>query len=373
MTKYDYPTAFSCWGDEERAAIDRVIQSNWFTNGPEVLAFEQEFAEFHGRKHGVMVNSGSSANLIAVATLTHLNNDRPLAAGDTALVPALAWSTTYAPLIQHGLDLRLADCDDTWCAPPAVDGDGVDLLVTVSILGNPTYYQHHEKRRPTYWIDDCCESLGAWVGPLGEKRLAGSFADMSTFSFFHSHQLSAIEGGMVLTDDDEMNDLLRMLRDHGMTRYKKPEKFDEEYDFRLFGYNVRGLEMHAAIAREQLKKLEGFRRQREQNYNNFQTMCYGLPVVFPRKNGVMSPFGLQFTVASKEIRLKLAHKLRENGIDCRLPTGGSFTKHIYGRRWANQATPNADMVHDRGIFLGNAPFDIMDKMERAVRVMKEVL
>jgi len=372
MAKYAHPTAYSAWGPEEQAAIARVHASGFYTQGPEVAAFELEFAEHHGRKHGVYVNSGSSANLIAVAALTHLK-DNPLRPGDGVDVPALAWATTYAPLAQHGLSLHILGSDDTWNAPASVE-DGCDLLVTVPVLGNPCYYLQHERRRPRYWIDDCCESLGAWVGSLGEKRLAGTFADMSTFSFFHSHQLSGIEGGMVLTDSDELNGLLRMLRDHGMTRYSRPEGFDREYDFRLFGYNVRGLELHAAISREQLKKLEGFRRHREQNLNNFVAATYGLAVEFPRRNGVVSPFGLNFRVESHALRARLALALRAEGIDCRPPTGGSFTLHRYGRKWREaNPTPHADMLHVCGLFLGNAPYPMLPEIEKAAGVMRRTL
>ena len=368
-----YPTSFSAWGPEEHAAIQRVIASDQYTNAEEVLQFEAEFSQYIGRKHAVFVNSGSSANLIAVAALFH-KKENPLVCGDKVIAPALAWSTSYSPLVQHGLDLILADCDATWNAPARVSRDA-RLLVTVPILGNPVSDDAHRKLAPDYWLEDCCESLGGWVGPLGNKRMVGRNGIMATFSFFASHQLSAIEGGMVVTDDDELNDLLRMLRDHGMTRYTKPKTFDAEYDFRLFGYNVRGLELHAAIGREQLKKLDNFRRQREQNRNNFEVLTYGLPIAFPLRfvSHVQSPFGLNFTVADKETRLKLAMALRENDIDCRLPTGGSFTRHIYGSAWRSQPTPNADWIHDCGIFLGNAPMDIMPQMERAVKVMKEVL
>src|SRR5258708_2564130 len=115
MTDYWYPCAFSHWGGEERAAEERVIRSGKRTMGEEVAAFENEFAAYHKMKHAVMVNSGSSANLIVVAALFH-KQDNPLKCGDKAIVPALAWSTTYAPLVQHGLELILSDVDGTWNA-----------------------------------------------------------------------------------------------------------------------------------------------------------------------------------------------------------------------------------------------------------------
>lgn len=356
----------------------RVIASGRFTMSEEVEAFECEFAEYHGMRHGIMVNSGSSANLVAVAALFH-KQENPLKRGDKAAVPAIAWATTYAPLVQHGLDLVLMDCDVSWNAD-SLPGKTKEprLIVGCSILGNPANlagWADVAKWSGAYFINDNCESLGAWCGPLGAKRWTAQFGVMSTHSFYHSHQLSAIEGGMILTNDDELNGLCRMLRDHGMTRWQKPQTFEDEYDFRLMGYNLRPLEMHAAIAREQLKKLDKMCMMRQANWNNWELLCRGLPIRIPPKSrlAVRSPFGLNFACESKEARSRLVKAFRENGIDCRLPTGGSFLRHPYSAQWADQQTPNADRIHDTGIFIGNAPYDITERIERAVKVMRDVL
>lgn len=370
---YDYPTAFSSWDNAEYAAIERVVLSNRFTMGAETEAFEHEFAAYHKRKHCIMVNSGSSANLIATAALFHLEH-APLKRGDKAIVPAIAWSTTYSPLVQMGRDLVVADVDESWNAIFWHLPRGVGLIVGCSILGNPAYLVQMEKLaadRNYLFLNDDCESLGARIG----DRTTGSFGLMATSSFFYSHQLSAIEGGAVLTDDDECARLLRLLRNHGNAGFlKKDAPFDQSYDFQLMGYNVRPLEMHAAIACEQLKKLDGFIAARCANRNVFRAATFGLPIEQPRwTSDTSSPFGLHFTVESSDVRAKLVTALRAASIDCRLPTGGSFRRHAYGRPWANQSTPNADRIHDTGLFLGNAPYDISDKIELAVKVMRGVL
>lgn len=374
MTEFSYPTAFSFWGDEERAAIERVVTSGRFTMGAEVEAFEHEFAAFHGMKHGVMVNSGSSANLIAVAALFH-KAENPLRRRQAVAVPALAWSTTYAPLVQHGLRLRLVDCDATWNAPARLIG--ARLIIACSILGNPGYlpeWKQEAEKIGAYLIEDNCKSFGAWTTYSFDAALCGTYGIMNTFSFFYSHQISAIEGGMILTDDAECARLCRILRAHGWTRdVKRPERFEDEYDFELFGYNVRPLELHAAVAREQLKKQYAHRRARRANALYFLTLTDGLPVTLPKFHGKINPFGLAFTCESKEIRTKLVTEFRANGIDCRLPTGGSLGRHPYGLPWANAETPNADAIHERGMFVGNAPFDLSSKIEKAVKVMRTVL
>ncbi len=379
--KWWYPTAFSTWDDREREAIERVVDSDRFTMGEEVEAFESELAAFHGRKHAIMVNSGSSANLIAVAALFHVDSN-PLAIGDKVLAPAVAWATTYAPLMQHGMNLVLIDCDGSWNANSIAGGAAgyvgdPRLVIGCSILGNPAKlggYEDFASEREAYLIEDNCESIGATIG----GRLCGTFGDMSTLSFFWSHQLSAVEGGAVLTDNDELDSLCRMLRDHGMTRGLGPaESFETEYDFRCFGYNVRGVEMHAAIGRVQLKKLPAMLEVRRANLKLFRALVEDVPEITPpvlADKSVASPFGLHFRFEEPEQRRKAVGALRAVGIDCRLPTGGSFRRHAYGKSWAfAQRTPEADMIHDAGLFLGNAAVPLADHIGRAVNIIKEAI
>lgn len=377
MKNYFYPTAFSVWDEEEHDAIERVIQSGKFTMGPEVAAFEEEFAHFHRMKYGIMVNSGSSANLIATAALFNLT-ELPLKRSYRALVPAIAWSTTYAPLVQHGMEIVLADVDETWNAPANVTPFDIQLVVGVSILGNPGYMAEWaevaRKRRP-YFIEDNCESMGAWFTTADDGPVrCGTHGIMNTFSFFYSHQISAIEGGMILTNNDECRDLCRMLRAHGWTRdVRSAACFDEEYDFQVMGYNVRPLEMHAAIARTQLKKYPHHRELRKKNVELFRKLTEDLPIVHQQHRGNPDPFGLSFTVKDSATRRYLAGSLRKENIDCRLPTGGSFRLHGYAKKWAAQKTPYADLIHKTGMFLGNGPLDLSEQIHAAVGVMREIL
>jgi CDP-6-deoxy-D-xylo-4-hexulose-3-dehydrase len=373
QVKWFYPTAFSVWGNDEYDAIRQVIASGRFTMGEQVAAFEREFADFHGMRYAIMTNSGSSANLVAVAALFNLV-DRPLRRGQRVIVPAIAWSTTYAPLIQYGLEPVLADCDETWNAKVLKDWD-VALVVACSILGNPGYlqaWQDYCESRRAYLIEDNCESLGSRT-PM-DNKLCGTFGLMNTFSFFYSHQISAIEGGMILTNSEECYALCRMLRAHGWSRdIEKPRNFDYEYDFRVFGYNVRPLEMHAAVGRQQLWKLAKFREQRISNVGLFRRLTEDLPITHQMLVGQPDPFGLSFFVKDNEARRRLALALRAAGIDCRLPTGGSFRLHRYGRKWAEQKTPFADRIHRQGMFLGNGPLDLSEQITAAVRIMKVIL
>ncbi len=368
--KYKYPVAFSSWGPEEQVAIAQVHYSGRYTMDQEVKLFEHELATYYGRRYAIACNSGSSANLLAVAALFN-KQEKPLKQGDKVIVPAVAWSTTYGPCIQHKLDLIIFDCDKSWNAPIVSDVEKARLAIGCSILGNPTYltaWQQHSLQN-IYFINDDCEAFGAQDS---NGCLTGTFGLMSTGSGFYSHQLSAIELGWVLTDNDELANLCRLLRNHGNDGWNSPD-FDTSYNFVLFGYNLRPLEMHAAIARVQLQKQDEFAKQRRRNWRMFADMSRGIPIQMQEMRGNPNPFGIAFTCESNEARAKLVKALRSAGIDSRLPTGGSFLKHPYGAPWRDQKTPNADRIHDTGMFLGCAPFPIDEKIESAIRVMRKAL
>lgn len=385
MTNWDFPTAFADHGPEERAAIDRVLASGRLTMGAETEALEAELAAYHGRRHAVVVNSGSSANLLAVAALHHqydkLRND------PYVIVPAIAWATTYGPLIQHDMRrLLVYDVDDTWnVAPPKTDDYGAvdrgwgdcpvpELLVAVPVLGNPAHLAGWRALADDLGVpllEDACESIGAW--DEGGTEMVGQFGTISTLSFFYSHQISGYEGGAALTDDDDLARTMRLLRNHGNAGWGS-EDLEQTYDFQLFGYNLRPSEINAAVARVQLRRLTKMLDRRRANASYFRELTESLPITHPRIEGEPSPFGLPITVESNAQRRRLVAALRASSVDARLPTGGSFTMHPIGAPWReSNPTPNADIIHSTGLFLGCAPWPIPDLIERAVKVMRGVL
>src|SRR5882757_472936 len=202
-----YDLAASTWGKEEHEAIERVVRGGRFTMGPEVASFEEAFAQYFGHKHAVMVNSGSSANLIAVASL-FFKKERPLQRGDEVIVPAISWSTTYHPLQQYGLKLRFVDVElDTLnidvARIEAAIGPRTKMILAVSILGNPAAVDVMRKiadKHGLYFMEDNCESMDAELA----GRKTGTFGHLNTYSSFFSHHISTMEGGVVLTDDMEL-------------------------------------------------------------------------------------------------------------------------------------------------------------------------
>ncbi len=374
--------AADTWGDEERAAINRVLDSGRYTIGPEVAAFEKAFAAYHGCKHAVMVNSGSSANLVAVASLSH-KKDRPLERGDEVIVPAISWATTYHPLLQYGLKLRFVDVEldtlniDTSKLAAALTSK-TKAIVAVSILGNPAaldVIRAFADGHGLTMLEDNCESLDAEL----DGKKAGTFGHIGTFSFFFSHHISTGEGGMVVTDDDELDALCRVIRAHGWTRdvpdgldlfARGQDSFAEAYRFVIPGYNLRPQEINAAVGLEQLKKLPAMTAQRRANLKLFQDAIGGDErFLIQRENGKSSSFC--FTIIVKPgtglERAGLFGPLKDAGIGFRMITGGSFPRHDaieYFDYDVVGGLANADIVHDRGFFVGNHPFDLGEQISR---------
>ena len=385
-----YELTASSWGDEEFDAIQRVVQSGRFTIGENVAAFEEDFAAYFAKKYAVMTNSGSSANLISVAALFH-KKDRPLERGSEVIVPAISWSTTYHPLQQYGLKLTFVDIElDTLNVDAAklesAIGPKTRMIVAVSILGNPAaldVLRAIADRHGLYFMEDNCESADAEL----DGRKTGTFGDLNTFSFFYSHQISTMEGGMVLTDDLELYHLLRVLRAHGWTRDLPDdsplfERGDndhfEAYRFILPGYNVRPLEISAAIGREQLKKLPAMTAARRRNLALFQEL-FGSDrrVIIQRENGRSSSFSFTL-VLNPEMdvdREKVFAALREADIGFRIITGGCFPRHdvikYYDYEIAGDLR-NADIAYDRGFFVGNHPSDLTPQIGRLRDVLDTV-
>jgi CDP-6-deoxy-D-xylo-4-hexulose-3-dehydrase len=383
-----YDLAADTWGPEEHAAVERVLASRKVTMGPEVKAFEEAFAAWHGSRHAIMVNSGSSANLIALGAF-FFRKSRPLERGDEVLVPAIAWSTTYAPLQQYGLRVRFVDVElDTLNVDMAQLEAAITprtrAIVAVSILGNPAALDAMRRladARGLALIEDNCESLGAEL----EGKKTGTFGHVGTFSFFFSHHVTTGEGGMVITDDDELADLVRSLRAHGWTRdlpvgstiYQRgDDDFFEAYRFVLPGYNVRPMEFQGAVGLAQMEKIDGFLATRRKNLATFQRLFAGDPrFVTPRENGTSSSFSFPIVLNTRTPRNDVFSALQEAGIAFRIVTGGCFPRHDAVRYFDFDTwgpLPNAQLAHDRGFFVGNHPYDLRDRIEKLFHVLDGV-
>lgn len=377
-----YDLASTTWGPEEAAAISRLVNEGRFTMGEHVKRFEEAFAAKFGMKHAVMVNSGSSANLVGVAALFHVAT-RPLQAGDEVIVPAISWATTYHPLQQYGLKLRFIDVElDTLNIDVSRLEEALTprtrMVVAVSILGNPAALDVMRRfcdRHGLYLFEDNCESMGASLN----GKACGTFGDINTFSTFFSHHISTMEGGVLLTDSTEIDHLARAIRNHGWTRdvpegsplfERKSDSFFEAYRFILPGYNVRPLEIAGAVGVEQLKKLDGLVETRRANAAQFVRHFQGDErFIIQRENGRSSWFS--FTIILNPAlgldRARVMAAMREAGIGLRMITGGCFLRHE-AIRFFNYDTVgeivNANIAHDHGFFVGNHPRDLTQEITR---------
>lgn len=384
----EYQLASSTWNEDELGAIRRVVDSGKFSMGDEVASFETAFANYIGTKHCVMVNSGSSANLLMIAALFYIEANA-LKPGDEVIVPAISWSTTYYPLYQYGLKLKFVDVDletlnyDLEALEDAIT-EQTRLLMVVNLLGNPNDFDEINRIIGSYSItviEDNCESMGAKFN----DQQAGSFGVMGSFSSFFSHHISTMEGGMIVTDDEELYQILISIRSHGWTRglpkinkicsELSDDPFFEAFRFILPGYNVRPLEMSGAIGLSQLEKLPGFIDARRQNAMLFNALFSSLSYITIQKEiGESSWFGLSLIINEDApfTRAELVKTLTENKIECRPIVAGNFTRNPV-IKWFNyevhKELKNADHVHDMGLFVGNHQHSIEKQINNLYQII----
>jgi len=342
------PLAVSTWGPEERLALLDVIKSDHFTMGPRVKRFEEEFAEWTGTDHAVMVNSGSSANLLMVAAYTLL-----WGAG-TVIVPAVSWSTSYSPFQQYGWKLKFVDIDadtlnyDIQALKDAYTGD--ELILAVNLLGNPNNFHEFPF---AHILEDNCESMGAEYD--GSKT--GTWGVMSSHSTFFSHHMQTMEGGIITTDDDYLYQMLLCLRSHGWSRHLPEDNVfkvtPSAYEFLLPGYSVRPTEMQGAVGIEQLKKLDGFVRERRETAERWGEYAFNRGWWSQEEIGKSSWFA--FAIVDDDIE-EIKKELEAKGTEYRPLVAGNFTKSKsikYYDYEIHESLPNADRVHEKGIYIGN--------------------
>lgn len=382
-----YELATLSWDDKEKNAIKKVMDSDMYTMGENVYEFERMFSQYVGSKYAVMVNSGSSANLLMIASLIY-SKEFNINKGDEVIVPAVSWPTTYIPLQQYGLKLKFIDIDIETLnfnldQLKSAITDNTKIIFAVNLLGNSNDYDKIKEfigNKNIILIEDNCESLGA---TYNGKQL-GTIGLMGTYSTFFSHHMATMEGGLIVTDNEELYHILLSLRAHGWTRQlpknnklciKSDNPFEESFRFILPGYNVRPTEMSGAIGIEQLKKLPKFIEERRKNaihfVNKFKT---DNRFIIQKEIGESSWFGFSLIIkeSSNIDRKQIIDKLTKNNIEVRPIVSGNFLKNevikyfdyeIFGN------LNNSELLDKNGFFVGNHHFDIRDKID----FLKEVI
>jgi CDP-6-deoxy-D-xylo-4-hexulose-3-dehydrase len=388
--KLSYPLAMDNWDEQEREAIDRVVKSNRFTMGEQVKLFESEVAEKFGSRFAVMVNSGSSANLLMLtAAKIYLGGN--FGEKPNIIVPSVSWSTTYTPAYYLGFELKFVDIDSQHFGlnlenvESAVDENTIAIL-TVNLLGSASDLTRLKKfadQKGILLLEDNCESLGAEL----DDKFTGTFGLMGTHSSFFSHHINTMEGGWVTTDNEEVYQILASLRAHGWSRelpqtsrFRAPgvrDWFTSQFEFVLPGMNFRPLEMEAAIGRVQLTKVDEMIEQRRQNAAIFVEHVGSLPsVTIQRPLGSSSWFAFAMIFENTQRRGQVAEMLRASGVECRPIVTGNFTRQPVLNFLNYEVSGHlevADRLHDCGMYIGNHPLPLTNEITKTAAIIESLL
>ena len=358
-----------------RADLDAVIEhlsgdDPMLTQSGNVRAFEDEWSEWLGVKHSVLVNSGSSANLLTITALKELHG------GGEVIVPTLTWVSDIAAVLHCGFEPVFVDID-----PKTLGMDNEEVLRKLTPRTRAVFLTHllgynglsrklldELESRGIPLIEDVCEALGATF----EGRKLGSFGLASNFSFYYAHHMSTIEGGMVSTDDDELYEVVRMMRSHGMVREARDAEFRKAYQerhpdlhpdfiFAFPAWNMRSTEINAIIGRSALKRLDSNNAERQRNQRIFLD---GLDperyqTDFATEGSCNISFSLILRHPDMVLRDNVERALSAEGIEFRRGTsgGGNQLRQPYLRRLGVRPEdfPRVEHVHSFGWYIGNYP------------------
>jgi len=379
--------------EEVVEAIDSML-STQVTMGSKVKQFESMFAKYIGKAEAIMVNSGSSANLLALSLLTNPALKNRIEPGDEVITPAVTWATTVYPIINCGLvpvlvDVGLETFDINVAEIQKAINKRTRAILLVHLLGNPCdmdpIMEISEKHK-LFVIEDACEAHGAEY----KGRKAGNFGHLSTFSFYFSHHITTIEGGMVLTDDEEIAELARSLRVFGWIRDLKGKDelaaahgdIDPRYLFTNIGYNFRPTEIQGAFGIHQMGKLEDLIEIRRENARfwtqNLKKFGDSLILHEEREDTRHAWFGYPLTVRAKApfTRKQLVTFLEKRGVETRPIMCGNIDEQpvmrLFPYRKVGELT-NSRFIMRNSFFIGNHQAITKAKREALVEYVKEFM
>lgn len=374
MIKYNFPLGQNAHDSDDILKMIDSLLTEKFTMGEQVSEFEEMFAKYVGAKYAIMVNSGSSANLLAVSAITNYKYSKKLSAGDEILVPVLCWSTSVFPIIQCNLTPVFVDVDSKNLNINLEDLEKkitskTKAIMLVHVLGNCTDMERLMeivKRNNLILIEDTCESLGSKF----DNKYLGTFGNIGTYSFYYSHHITTIEGGMIITNDEESYELIKCLRAHGWSRNLKDKEnikeqfpdLDSRFTFVNLGFNVRPMEIQAAVGINQLKKLEIKNNNRKINYNKIKEKIENDPrnnfLTLPTKNDKTDAawFGIVLFLGADRFLKDYCDYLTFNGVENRpIITGNMVRQPVIKDLFPNLNPldfPGAELCHFSGLFIG---------------------
>mgnify|MGYP003108843795 FL=1 len=352
---------------DKEALAEFVLNSNRFTNGPKVKEFEQAWSDWLGVKYSVMVGSGAAANYITTSIVRELK-------GQTGeiIVPPIGWVSDISSVINTGFLPVFVDVDLESMAITAENiekaiNKNTKAIVLVHALGFNGLTDELvslAKKHDLILIEDCCESHGA----RHNGKMVGTFGDMSCFSFYFGHHMTTIEGGMISTDNEEVYELARMFRSHGMTREASPEthaKYAKPdvnplFTFAVPGYNMRSTELNAVLGLEQINRLDANIEARVNNLdvwlNNLNPEKYFLNFNVEGN----SNYALPLVWRNPDDKGAICELLESEKVEYRLGTagGGNQARQPYLERYGYKvvgALAVSDYIQDQGLYIGNHP------------------
>ena len=392
--KSKIPLNVPSYGWEEACEAIESILTTWVTMGKKVKQFEDMYAQYVGVPYGVMVNSGSSANLLALSILTNPTLKNRIEPGNEVITPAVTWVTTVYPIINVGAIPVLVDVDlETF----NINLEEIEKAITsrtkaimpVHLVGNPCDIKgvmEIAKRHNLFVIEDACESTGAEID--GQK--VGSFGDLATFSFFFSHHITTIEGGMVMTSNEELAELAKALRVFGWIRdlrnrdkiAARYQDIDPRFLFINTGYNLRPTEIQGAFGMHQIKKLDKFVEIRRDNARfwteNLKPFSDYLLLPEERAGTKHVWFGYPITVKPDApfTRKKLVDFLESKGLETRPVFTGNIGEQpamqLFNYRKVGDL-PNARIVQRQSFFFANHQGIGKEEREAVVEYFREFM
>ena len=350
-----------------------VLLSRKLTMSEITKKFEFAFSKFIGSKYSLMVNSGSSANLLAAFALINPKKKGKLRSGDKFLIPAICWSTSLWPLVQCGLRPEFIDVNiNNFCIDENLlkKNTSVKAIMNIHILGNSPdieKIQNFANSNNMFLIEDTCEALGSKF----KSKYLGTFGDFGTYSFYYSHQITSGEGGMIVCKTKEDYDLLYTMRSHGWDRGLKSSKKKNNFNFINSGFNLRPMDLTAAIGLSQLKRLRKMIKSREKNRKLIidkikKHKDWNNQFDFFQPNIKLKPswFGLPLLI-NKNLNInkkKYIGYLNSSGVETRPILSGNFLNQpsckLYGFNLNKKNFKVSQEIEDRGFFIGLPTNDI---------------
>lgn len=398
--------------EEMKNLVDSSLEF-WLTAGRYAQQFEREFAAFLDVRHCLMVNSGSSANLLAFMALTSgLLGDRRILPGDEVITVAAGFPTTVTPVIQYGAvpvfaDVKIPSYNIDTDQLEKLKSSKTKAVMLAHTLGNPFNIKKVKEFCDKYrlWlIEDNCDALGSAYSLDGEKKYTGTFGDIGTSSFYPPHHMTMGEGGAVYTSDPLLYKIALSMRDWGRDcvcpsghdnycghRFDKqygalPLGYDHKYVYSHFGYNLKATDLQAAIGCAQLKKLPSFIEKRKHNWARLKealTCCQDkLILPEPEQGSEPSWFGFLITVKQESglERNDIVRKLESSGIQTRMLFAGNLLKHPCFDRMrktntgyrAPLALKNTDRIMNETFWVGVYPGMTDEMIDHIARVLIDI-